>query len=334
MAGTLPVVEPYLAALVGALLTPFPPMRHGSSLALQAARSGGLDVGSAHAHARARPRTRALPRRGPATAARRQCCACRHPRRLRGLRTHGTAAHHARPGTRLPGSPGRRRQLASAMAARLEGARWTLRTSCRVVEVIVEDGRATGCAPPTVSRSGVVAASSRTSPPPPSTAASSTGDTCPSRLRRRMATFEWDPGTVKVDWALDGPIPWSGAPDQAPGTVHLAPSVDALAVAGAETAAGVVPRQGLVLIGQMATTDPTRAPSGAESAWAYTHVPTPCVRSAREATATEASSRGRGAMTRPNGWRTGCRHAWSSAHRGSPIGPGPPGPRAGRAREP
>ena len=95
----------------------------------------------------------------------------------------------------------------------------------------------------------------------------------PPRLQKRMARFEWDPGTVKVDWALDGPIPWTGAPKEAPGTVHLATSVDALAVAGAEVAAGVVPAEGLVLVGQMATTDPSRAPSGAESVWAYTHVP-------------------------------------------------------------
>jgi phytoene dehydrogenase-like protein len=95
----------------------------------------------------------------------------------------------------------------------------------------------------------------------------------PDRLRRAMARFEWDPGTVKVDWALDGAVPWAARPDRAPGTAHLAESVDELARYGGQLAAHTVPDRPFLLVGQMAAADPGRAPAGQESAWAYTHVP-------------------------------------------------------------
>ncbi|MEV6286128.1 NAD(P)/FAD-dependent oxidoreductase [Kribbella sp. NPDC051770] len=95
----------------------------------------------------------------------------------------------------------------------------------------------------------------------------------PSRVQRAMRGFEWDPGTVKVDWALDAPIPWRETPSKSPGTVHLAESVDSLTLSAAQLAAGRVPDNPFLLMGQMTTADPTRSPAGTESAWAYTHVP-------------------------------------------------------------
>ena len=133
-------------------------------------------------------------------------------------------------------------RLAQAMASRFEVAGGTIRTSCRVTRVVVEDGRARGVhtaeGERITARRCVIADVSA-----PALYGGLVGwNDLPGRLRRRMARFEWDPATIKVDWALDGPIPWTGAPAAAPGTVHLAPSVDALAVAGAEMSAGVVPR--------------------------------------------------------------------------------------------
>jgi len=95
----------------------------------------------------------------------------------------------------------------------------------------------------------------------------------PDKLRRRMTRFEWDPGTVKVDWALDGPVPWTSAPSAAPGTVHVAETVEEVVLAGAQVSAGAVPADPFLLVGQMAAADPSRAPGGHESLWAYTHVP-------------------------------------------------------------
>jgi phytoene dehydrogenase-like protein len=98
-------------------------------------------------------------------------------------------------------------------------------------------------------------------------------DAVPGRVKRAMRGFEWDPGTVKVDWALDGPIPWQEKPSKSPGTVHIADSVDSLSLAAAQIAAGRVPDEPFLLMGQMTTADPTRSPAGTESVWAYTHVP-------------------------------------------------------------
>ena len=95
----------------------------------------------------------------------------------------------------------------------------------------------------------------------------------PARLLRRMERFEWDPGTVKVDYALSGPVPWEVTPAQTPGTVHIAESIDEIRMSGAHLAAGAVPAVPFLLVGQMAAADPGRAPEGAESLWLYTHVP-------------------------------------------------------------
>ncbi len=95
----------------------------------------------------------------------------------------------------------------------------------------------------------------------------------PARVHRGMESFQLDPGTVKVDWALDGPVPWETPPAAQPGTVHLADSVSELSASLSSVAADAVPEQPFLIIGQMSTTDPGRSPAGTESVWAYTHVP-------------------------------------------------------------
>jgi phytoene dehydrogenase-like protein len=95
----------------------------------------------------------------------------------------------------------------------------------------------------------------------------------PERVRLDMAKFQLDPSTVKVDWALDGPVPWTSPPTTAPGTVHIAESTDQLLVALQQVGAHAIPAEPFLLVGQMTTTDPSRSPEGTESLWAYTHVP-------------------------------------------------------------
>ena len=94
----------------------------------------------------------------------------------------------------------------------------------------------------------------------------------PDRVRAGMRQFVLDPGTVKVDWALDGPVPWASPPPYAPGTVHVADDVADMAQALGQVSAGLVPAHPFLLCGQMSTSDPTRSPAGTESLWAYTHV--------------------------------------------------------------
>ncbi|HLM23066.1 MAG TPA: NAD(P)/FAD-dependent oxidoreductase [Propionibacteriaceae bacterium] len=100
-----------------------------------------------------------------------------------------------------------------------------------------------------------------------------TFDELPSSVRAKMVGFRRDPATVKVDWALSDPVPWSGPPPYAPGTVHISDSYEELVIGFAQLSAGYIPELPFLLVGQMTTTDPTRSPEGTESLWAYTHVP-------------------------------------------------------------
>jgi phytoene dehydrogenase-like protein len=95
----------------------------------------------------------------------------------------------------------------------------------------------------------------------------------PRATRRGMRAFRLDPSTIKVDWALDGPVPWSSPPPVAPGTVHIADSPEQLVSSLQRLAAHHVPADPFLLVGQMTTSDPSRSPAGTESLWAYTHVP-------------------------------------------------------------
>jgi len=95
----------------------------------------------------------------------------------------------------------------------------------------------------------------------------------PSRLLDDLGRFEWDTATFKVDWALDGKVPWLAKEASRAAVVHLARSVDELTSWSAELAAGRVPGRPFVLFGQHTVADPGRAPAGKHTAWAYTHVP-------------------------------------------------------------
>ena len=95
----------------------------------------------------------------------------------------------------------------------------------------------------------------------------------PPRLVSDLDRFQWDNSTVKVDWALSGPIPWSDARIRDAGTVHLGGGLDRLSGYAHELTVSAVPDDPYCVVGQMTTSDSSRSPAGTESAWAYTHVP-------------------------------------------------------------
>jgi phytoene dehydrogenase-like protein len=95
----------------------------------------------------------------------------------------------------------------------------------------------------------------------------------PERLVEDLRKFEWDLATVKVNWALAGPIPWKSAAARQAGTVHLGVDLDGLTRYGASLATGQAPSEPFVVLGQMTTADASRSPLGTESAWAYSHLP-------------------------------------------------------------
>ena len=98
-------------------------------------------------------------------------------------------------------------------------------------------------------------------------------DRLPARMRHHLDRFQWDHATVKLNWALDAPVPWAAPGARGAGTVHLGVDVDGFVDFAADLTVGRVPRRPFLLFGQMTTADPHRSPAGTESAWAYTHVP-------------------------------------------------------------
>jgi phytoene dehydrogenase-like protein len=99
------------------------------------------------------------------------------------------------------------------------------------------------------------------------------GDQLPSLYRSRLNRYRYGPGIFKLDWALDGPIPWKSPACARAATVHLGGSFDAIAAGEAAVWRGEIPRDPFVLLAQQSLFDPTRAPSGQHTGWAYCHVP-------------------------------------------------------------
>ena len=95
-----------------------------------------------------------------------------------------------------------------------------------------------------------------------------TGSLLPEGYRRSLTRFQYGPGIFKVDWALDGPIPWRARECARAGTVHLGGTLDEIA----EWEASHTGRPFVILV-QPSLFDPTRAPAGKHTAWAYCHVP-------------------------------------------------------------
>lgn len=99
------------------------------------------------------------------------------------------------------------------------------------------------------------------------------GDAMPTGYARRLARFTYGPRTVKVDWTLDGPTPWTAPEARTAGTVHVGGEAAAVSAQTGSVARGEVPERPFMLFGQQSVADDTRAPAGKHTAWAYTRVP-------------------------------------------------------------
>lgn len=93
------------------------------------------------------------------------------------------------------------------------------------------------------------------------------------RYRRRLAAFRYGPGVFKLDWALDGPIPWRDEACRRAGTVHVGGDLEEVAAAETAVHRGDLAERPFVLVAQPTLSDPSRAPEGKQVAWAYCHVP-------------------------------------------------------------
>ena len=98
------------------------------------------------------------------------------------------------------------------------------------------------------------------------------GDALGGWYRRALRRFVYGPATLKVDWALDGPIPWLNHEVARAGTVHVAGSEQELLSAIAQSARGC-PRGHFCCSASRASPTPAERPDGQHTAWAYTHGP-------------------------------------------------------------
>ncbi|MDF0532368.1 NAD(P)/FAD-dependent oxidoreductase [Tsukamurella sp. 8F] len=99
------------------------------------------------------------------------------------------------------------------------------------------------------------------------------GDRLPRRVRRPLARFRRGPGAFKVDFAVEGGVPWTNAEARRASTVHLGGEYAETAATERAVAAGRMPERPFVLVGQQYLADPSRSAGDIHPVWSYAHVP-------------------------------------------------------------
>jgi phytoene dehydrogenase-like protein len=160
-------------------------------------------------------------------------------------------------------------RLAEALVSYLESLGGEVRTGARVESVTVAGGRATGV---TIAGGEWVGASLVIADVMPDALARLGGDALSGWYGALIKRYVYGPATLKLDWALDGPIPWSDPGVRGAGTVHVGGGEEELLETIAASGRGL-PERPFLLLGQQTVADPTRAPAGKHTAWAYTHGP-------------------------------------------------------------
>jgi len=171
-------------------------------------------------------------------------------------------------GVGWPSPEGGAARLADALVGYLGELGGSVRTGARVERVGVEGGRAVGVELQGGER---VPASLVLADVMPRALASLAGAALPRRYADALGRYRYGPTTLKLDWALDGPIPWSAPAAREAGTVHVGGGEQDM-LASTNLSAGL-PERPFLLLGQQSLADPLRAPAGKHTAWAYTHGP-------------------------------------------------------------
>ncbi|GAB3504545.1 NAD(P)/FAD-dependent oxidoreductase [Spirosoma knui] len=91
--------------------------------------------------------------------------------------------------------------------------------------------------------------------------------------RWQLEQYRYGMGVFKIDWALDGPIPFTAAECRQAGTIHMGNTFEEITAGEQATSEGRHPDKPFVLLAQPSLFDDTRAPAGQHTAWAYCHVP-------------------------------------------------------------
>jgi phytoene dehydrogenase-like protein len=257
--------------LLDALFSPFPPLRGGARLAGVLGPRGLLEFGrlgmlSVRRFGEEEFRGEGARRLFAGNALHADFMPESPGSAVYGLVLCGLAAEHGYP---IPEGGGG--AITDALVRRL-GARGRIECGVRVERIVVRGGRA--AAVRTADGRELEAEAIIGAIDAPQLLGALVGtERLPEPTRRGLERFQWDNSTVKLDFALSGPIGWTAPGTERAGTVHVADSVDALTEATAQLSRGLVPRRPFLVAGQYTRADPTRAPAGAEVFWAYTHVP-------------------------------------------------------------
>jgi len=117
----------------------------------------------------------------------------------------------------------------------------------------------------------------------PRAAAAIVGDLMPPRVSRAYRRYRHGPGAFKVDYAVEGGVPWTHEPSRSSGTVHLGGTFEEIAAIERAVSRGQMPERPFVLIGQQYVADPSRSRDGVHPLYAYAHVPSGYTGDATEA---------------------------------------------------
>ena len=160
--------------------------------------------------------------------------------------------------------------LAAALAGHLGELGGELRCGARATGLVVERGRAAGVR---LESGEALAAPVVVCDLTPRGLLALAGDDLPPAYAAALRRYRYGSATIKVDWALSAPIPWSAPEARAAGTVHVGGEADVILDNAADVRAGRRTDRPFLLVGQQSVADPTRAPDGKHTAWAYTHPP-------------------------------------------------------------
>ena len=99
------------------------------------------------------------------------------------------------------------------------------------------------------------------------------GDRLPGRVRRAFDRYTFGPAVFKVDFAIEGDVPWTNDEARRAGTLHVGGSAAEIVASEAATVRGEMPENPFVLVGQQYLADPSRSAGSANPLWSYAHVP-------------------------------------------------------------
>jgi phytoene dehydrogenase-like protein len=159
--------------------------------------------------------------------------------------------------------------LADALVARLRSLGGELRLGAAAEGLAIERGRVLGVrvGGDLVRARAVLCATS------PAQLLNLGGAALTDRYRVRLGRFRQGPGVFKIDWALEGQIPWTAGDARKAGTVHVGADSGEMVRSCAALEGGQLPRPPFLIIGQQSLADPSRAPAGKQTAWGYTRIP-------------------------------------------------------------